>query len=217
MSSHRLDTPILIIGAGGIGSNAAHIAASTGFTDITMCDFDMVGWENIHPGFLSAEAVMSNKARAVADDIKQRLEVDVKAIEIPYESAVESGYLADWYGIVIVSTDNLSTRVDLWKYYREICRDLWIDARMGGILASVYSVPMDIDMYVEQYNVDILSQEAGSTPCGEKATAPLTKGFIAGMIGQSLVDFANSKEPLFFQRYDLGARFMLSYGEKPNG
>lgn len=216
VNENGLGATILIVGAGGIGSNAAHIAASTGFNKITICDFDDVGWENIHPGFLSARHILSNKAEAVANDIIERLELNIKVVRTTYQEAIEAGDIGT-YDIVIVSTDSLSTRVDLWSKYRHICYGLWIDARMGGTLASVYSIDMDNQMHMKIYDADLLSQEPGSTPCGEKATAPLTKGFISGMIGQSLVDFANGKAPRYFQRYDMGARIMLSYSYDDDG
>ena len=42
---------VCVIGVGGIGSNAVHMLASMGITDFEVVDPDLVGEENIFPGF----------------------------------------------------------------------------------------------------------------------------------------------------------------------
>lgn len=194
---------LLIIGAGSIGSNALHVAVSTGFENITIIDPDVIGEENIYPGFFSQIQVdgKRNKVEALSVDIYDRY-----GIHVIYDAALlqQTNIIHKTFDIVIIGTDSLASRRMAWNIYAdELCRGYWIDARMGFWLATVITVDMNNPWSKDTYQNSLSEETQGTLPCGEKATAPMTKGFIPGMIGQSLEKIVNETGPPYIQRYDM--------------
>ena len=203
---------VMVIGAGSIGSNAANLLAGIGVEEMTIVDYDDVNYENIAPSFFSIDDIGKNKAAV----LKERLErwygdaISITAVEGRGEDIEDAGAT---YDIIIVGTDSLSSRRELWQIRDTLSGHndnlWWIDGRMGGPLCDVYAVSRnDIDRVVE-YEQTLLNAPS-SLPCGMKATSPLTKGIIPGFIGQIYSDLATGKEPPFLQRYDLRNGIHLS-------
>jgi molybdopterin/thiamine biosynthesis adenylyltransferase len=205
------DISVAIIGVGGIGSNAAHLLVSMGFTNVHLFDFDTVEEENLYPGFFSQNYVGTDKARSVYGDIMDRYGRGLSYCNDHFEDSD-----ALQYDIILICTDTLGSRRTIWRRHaQEQCNHVYIDARMGGTLATVYAVEMADDNAIGEYYDVLADGREGELPCGEKATAPLTKGFIMGMIGQVIFDIANNKTPPFMQRYDLTHHLYLAQDEPP--
>jgi len=198
---------MLIIGVGGIGSNAAHVAMSVGFEELTIMDPDVVMEENLYPGFFSH----GDQGRPKVEALYDRL-YDVFGNTIDVEPIVGSFPDHDefpTFDIVLICTDTLESRREAWRHGRELCRGVWIDARMGGTLSTVYAIDREDQDAMRDYDMELREGREGELPCGQKATAPLTKGFINGMIGKVLIDIANGDKPLHMQRYDLAFGDMI--------
>lgn len=205
------DKTILFIGVGGIGSNAAHLAASMGLKRITLIDPDEVAVENLAPGFFNEAHVGDPKVFAVSNDIWERVGVDETNIQ-SYNSLLENSPILDSrpFDIVVISTDTLQSRRMAWENYAHlICNGWWIDARMGGTLTTVFAVDVRDGEQVDDYSDELKDSRPSELPCGEKATAPLTKGYIAGMIGRVLYCIANNFPPPYMQRFDLFHGMMI--------
>jgi len=205
---------IAVIGVGGIGSNAVHMALSMGYDSVTLFDPDEVGEENIYPGFFSMMHYGVDKVDAIADTMIGMYgdSINLQGHAIKFEDDP----LNELFDIVIISTDTLESRQMMWERYSDmLCSGWWIDARMGGTLATVYSVNMASPLAYQDYTKELSEGEPGELPCGEKATAPLTKGFISGMIGQSLANIANGEDAPHMQRYDMGLGMMIKQDEPP--
>jgi hypothetical protein len=202
-----------IIGMGGIGSNAAHLMASMGFSNVHLFDNDEIGEENLYPGFFSQMDIGEPKSVGVSNDIWYRYGVRFTSYDDLFQNVVEP----DWeWDVVLICTDSLISRQEIWETNAKyICGHVYIDARMGGTLATVYAVEMADPNALVEYNAELGDGRFSELPCGEKATAPLTKGFISGMIGQVLFDVANNRTPPFMQRYDLTHHLYLAQGEAP--
>lgn len=204
------DLSVLFVGVGGIGSNAVAMAVSMGFVNITLIDPDNVANENVYPGSFSDTLIGMNKAEAVAKDITSRYGIPSGSGITWMPTRYDSARVGE-YNIVVISTDNIPSRRLVWLERETICPNgHWIDARMGGYLSTVLTIDMTNQVAVKNYDEFIMTEEAGSLPCGEKATAPLTKGFIAGMIGQSFERILTGKPALYTQRYDLGMALHLT-------
>lgn len=199
------DPTVLFIGCGGIGSNAIHMAVSMGIDKISVIDPDEVALENVHPGYFTLEDVGESKAFAISNDSMIRQ----AASTMNTQNCLYGDADLSRHDIVVISTDNVPSRRAAWAERSLTCDGIWIDARMGGYLATVISVDLSSEAAVKTYDEFINTEEPGSLPCGEKATAPLTKGFIAGMIGQSLERALNGKPQIYMQRYDLGMALHL--------
>jgi hypothetical protein len=209
------DISVAIIGVGSIGSNAAHLLASMGIGDVWLFDPDEINEENLYPGFFSQRDIGEGKGMAVSESIHRRYGLTYAVSGSPFEERIGAGTLEEW-DVVIIATDTLESRQDIWvDYANEICNHVWVDARMGGTLATVYAIEMADPNAVAEYRAELADGRAGELPCGMKATAPLTKGFITGMIGQVLYCIANGQTPPFMQRYDLGHHLYIAQDEAP--
>lgn len=216
---------VLIIGCGGIGSNAFHVAVSLGYQNFTLVDPDSIGEENIFPGFFPGDSYAfltpgAPGATSVKDKHKARwldfygdmtFGIEANHVEVSTAEAALNGPLVglEW-DVVIIGTDTLVSRRQIWQQYgRKIGRQWWIDGRMGALLCSVYCLDTADPKAVAGYEETLEGQE-NDLPCGQKSTAMITKGWIPAFIGQNLADIANGRTPLALQRYDAGNRFMLN-------
>lgn len=192
---------VLLVGAGGIGSNVAHTLVGMGVEDITVMDPQEVALENVFPGHFRWDDVGKPKAEAIADQIFEDYRVGIYPLVEEY-ILPPRGY----YDVVIVSTDTLSSRRYAWEHRPNF--SLWVDARMGGTNVEVYAI-LDNDQEAKQrYNKRVDGREI-DLPCGMKATAPLTKGIIPGLVTQAIYDFALRKQPTYCVMYDLKTRQVL--------
>lgn len=206
MVSDPGEKSIIFIGCGGIGSNAVHMAASIGYKNITLVDPDDVAEENIYPGLFSRERIGLSKVSSLGLRLSSEMDVEVSEWKRLINECEDLGF----FDIAVISTDTLSSRLAAWELYGPQLSKWWIDARMGGYLATVRTIDTTDMASSINYGDKMAKDREGNLPCGMKATAPMTKGFIAGMIGQSLVDIANGEKPKSVQRYDMEMAYHLT-------
>lgn len=174
---------MLIIGAGGIGSNAAYMAACMGIGKITVYDPDDVGEENIAPQFYGVPDVGLSKALTLAVSINNTIgERVVKGVPERYVNQRERA------NIVLIGVDSLQKREDIW-IENDIRWDVWLDGRMGGTMFTLYTVTRDREKAIRY--MDSLKATEMELACGMKATAFITKGMAQGVIGQALYKIIN--------------------------
>lgn len=204
------DMSAIIIGAGSIGSMAAYMLASVG-VQVSFLDFDRVGLENLYPSFYGWEDEGKRKVLALEDRLQDMLRCD----PIGIIHAIEDWNPRTNYTLALLCTDNLETRRVGWdKLFDRV--EWLIDARVGGWQASVYAIPADNEQARALHYSRELDQPNTDLPCGMKATAPLTKGWIPGMLGQVVVDINNGKKPPYLQSYDLLNRQLFVVNDLPS-
>lgn len=214
VNSFIREISLLVIGGGGIGSNAIHQALSMGVRQITVVDYDVVAEENVFPGCFGQKDLSMPKTRALARMAQEDFGVTLNIYESMATDALNRlSLLRAGFGVVLVATDSLSSRQEAFDKVREDrMASWWMDGRMGGTTARVYCFGMDQaslnSEQVESY-IDGFRLSPAELPCGQKATSPLTKGFIPGFVGQCLFDIANGSTPPFEQRYDLRDRIPI--------
>lgn len=190
------DFPLLVIGAGGIGSNVVYMAASLGFEHITVYEPDVVEAENIAPQFYRTGDTGELKINALRFTINDML--NTSPLRTYAESYARQSEVAR---IVLIGVDNMPTRRRIWKQNRIDGKRWWIEGRMGGTMCTIYCVDLQDSKQVAEYEVT-LGDPDGQLPCGEKATAFLTKGMIPGMIGCCLFHIVRGSKPPFLQMFD---------------
>lgn len=178
-----LDKSILIVGAGGIGSNVAHVAVAMGFEDVTIYDNDVVKEENLAPQLLSPVYLLENKAFAVANIIQHLTDIVIKPV--PDKFLRQGGQ----YDIVIIGVDSIQARRSIWKQ-SHLKYNWWLDGRMGGTTGEIYFFSGQDRERIKWYE-DSLELTPRRRPCGEKATAFITKGLMPGIIGMFLRHIVN--------------------------
>jgi molybdopterin/thiamine biosynthesis adenylyltransferase len=180
----------LVIGAGGIGSNAINVMARMGVSHITVYDDDEVSEPNIAPGYFIAQDLGGfPKVQIVASSI-----IDA-GFEVEFETHQEKfgGATFGSYNVVLVATDTMQSRRAIWGN-PNLHWEHFIDARMGGDQCSVYYVNKETGHGLEEYETAVQYEQQGME-CGEKATAFLTAGIIPGFIGTVLFHLANGTVP----------------------
>lgn len=193
------DVKLLIIGAGGIGSNVAYVSACMGFESIEVFDDQVVGPENVAPQFYAEEDDGILKVDALGQNIRLFIE-DIDILGRP-ELYTRQKVEAD---IVIVGVDSMVARRQIWLHNQIKGWKWWIDGRMGGRVANVITVKNERPQW-ERYWNEYLDEKAWPTTeqsCGMKATAFMTKGIIPGLIGNTLAMLLNGEEPPFFQMFN---------------
>lgn len=186
---------VLIIGVGGIGSNVAYNLASMGVKQITLYDPDLVGIENVAPGFFTVAQAESGipKVEAVRENIIHFLGNNAASeIKMVFEPFADQEEEVD---IVIIGTDTAASRKA--AYFKRAARyRYWIDMRMGGYTVQVYSFAADNDRRRQEYERSLLQLEENEAPCGEKSTAGITKGVIPGLLFNLIVPILNGDDSL---------------------
>lgn len=185
----QLSFPILLIGAGGIGSWAFTALKKMGCSNITVVDFDRVENHNTASQAYTIHDVGELKVWALAKEDKRYGE----SFEKFFSERVDP---EPCYPVVICALDSMDARIRLWDIIKERNDiDLYLDARMGGELLRVYAVdPLDTNA-IKFYEKKLYpSSKADPLPCGSRSIVYTT--LFAGAVVASYVKKYARKEPI---------------------
>lgn len=182
-----MNVKVLIVGCGSIGSNAAHILASNGVRNFSLVDFDTVGMENVGPSWFDLHDIDTSKAQALANRLQGHFDIEDVAVFDRHQGE-EQGQ----FDIVLSCTDAIGVRQRLWDN-NNLDWNLWLDGRMGGWNAEFYAIRNDDDEGKEMYNSSF-GEITTPLPCGQKATAGITKGFFPLVISSALKAYLEGEE-----------------------
>ena len=187
--------PIVIIGAGTLGSWTTLALAKMGLRHITVIDFDKVEEQNIPNQFFMPLQVGAPKIEALHNLIKV-----IVGIEINRESGTVSADsmkilepMEEFPGILICAVDNMATRNLLygWLKANPLAYSLYIDARSGGNTAKVYSVvpsTLNFSKYESTLHSDDLSaiqnaevRALSDVPCTARSVVDVSL-LVAGVV-----------------------------------
>lgn len=184
----RLDIPIMIIGAGSVGSFVAMSLAKMGCQDITVCDFDTVEDHNMPNQLYKISDLGRLKVEALQEAVKEFADIDIKIMKEKFD-------FQSYKKITIVAVDSMSLRKDIWeKAKRNINIELYIEARMGKELMYIYSFPALDRTSAEEYKKHLYTDDqVAETPCTER-TIVYNMNMIAGFIANMVKKFANFEE-----------------------
>ncbi len=173
----KLNTPITVIGAGGIGSWTVFALAKMGFSNITVYDHDLVSIENVgnqlynfeHIGLLKVGALIKI-CHDVGSTVKGRGEKFIHT------------HGRNLNGVVILAVDSMLARAMINSSIPEDC--FLIDGRMGAEKILVYTSQNaeQRSVYEKSLYSDKDSEQA---PCTAKATsycALTISGLIVGQV-----------------------------------
>jgi sulfur-carrier protein adenylyltransferase/sulfurtransferase len=107
-----LDSKVLMIGAGGLGSPAALYLAAAGVGTLGIVDGDIVDESNLQRQIVHSTARLGHPKVQSAKETIEALNPDVKVV--PYEERISSEnierILADGWDVILDGTDNFPTR-----------------------------------------------------------------------------------------------------------
>lgn len=182
----QLQFPIVVVGAGGIGSWTTLALAKMGCTNITVVDPDRVEEKNTPSQIYTKEDIGLFKVAAL-----HRVVLQLTGIQIGF--ATEK--FEQWYPlnelrgeVIVVSVDSLEARRRIWKTLKGVILffGLLIDARMAGELLRIIAVTPFPPQTVERYEKTLTKNKiAHKEPCTQRAVVYntfLCGGFIANTV-----------------------------------
>jgi molybdopterin/thiamine biosynthesis adenylyltransferase len=189
-----LNTRVVVVGVGGIGSPTVMALAKMGIGNIQIWDHDIVNTHNIPNQMYFPEHLGGNKAEIMAEfATKLGAEVDARVEEFTDQ---------DLSGIVIVSVDSMKARRKIWrkaKYNSDV--SLFIDARMGGEMGMIFAINSCHFPEVKYYESTLYSdEEASELPCTARAIIYNTFGIaamISSIVSKKIMEKDYPKEILF--------------------
>lgn len=125
-----IDSPIHILGAGGIGSWTALLLAKMGCVDLSVYDDDVVEDHNVASQCYKENQLGQEKLVALGDNIKEQSGVEIKTYAIQHENKIRDG-------LVIIAVDSMEARISINDKLQGKNVHI-IDGRMGGLQLEVY-------------------------------------------------------------------------------
>lgn len=137
--------PVVVLGAGSVGSQLTAMLAKIGVTDITVYDGDSVESHNIPMSAYGNSDLGMYKVLALKDLVLRQSGVEIKALPRMYAGEP----LRD---SVIACVDSMEARLAVWQAVKNNPMvDIFIDTRTAGELISIFAVspcnPDDIAYY----------------------------------------------------------------------
>jgi len=120
-----IDSKILIIGLGGIGSPVAKYLAAAGIKKIGIVDFDKIEISNLHRQILFSEKDVGSLKTKITK--KKILEINSKARILDFNLKINNSNIiniAKDFDYVIDGTDNFSTKITINDYCKKFKKKL---------------------------------------------------------------------------------------------
>jgi 2-polyprenyl-6-methoxyphenol hydroxylase-like FAD-dependent oxidoreductase len=182
------DTPVTVIGAGGIGAATVVALAKTGFRKIAAWDPDVIEMHNypnqLLPLYVGGESTIGwPKVKALFHMIDDMAHIDIEPHEELYVSQ-------DVGQIVIVGVDSLEARRNVWAGLEQSMDiEFLVDGRMAITSMDLYAVNMMEEDEVAYY-VTSLEGEDEEQSCTARATM-FNSFVIAGEIALLCAAYVN--------------------------
>jgi len=155
--------PILVVGAGSIGSFLVFALSKMGVERIRVVDFDFVEDHNIPNQCYRIEDEKKSKVSSLKEIIKDFAGIEIEIFEEEYKKDL----FFDEAQVVISAVDSMKVRKQIFedcKYNPKILR--FIDTRMGGLSIEILNVNPSSPDEIEFYESRLFSDsEAERIPC----------------------------------------------------
>lgn len=200
----QMNIPVVLIGAGGIGSPMALILSKMGVPRITVFDDDKVEPHNLPNQLYRKRDIGKLKVVALKEICEDFSDVEFTAVPTRFTQNIRER------SIVISGVDSMKSRMEIWQKIKlNPAVVLYIDARMGKEMVKIYRVdPSDIKS-VKEYEESLHSdEEAIPLPCTERAiiyTSLYPAARVPHMIRSLYTEMPQIYKELFFD-YTSGAQ-----------
>lgn len=205
INPERLQFPITVIGAGGIGSPTALALAKMGCGDLSIWDFDRVEEHNIANQFYPLDAVGKLKVEALTSVVETFAGLQPRIVPRAFTTEERIS------GVVCACVDTMEARTDIWNAVRfKPAVPLYLDARVAGEIGMLYTIrPCDIHA-VRFYEQTLHSdEEAIDLPCTGRSV--IYNGFfVAALIAAQIKSYALQKDVYSEIIFDLQNMTVLS-------
>ncbi len=183
-----LETPMHLVGCGGIGSFAALALAKMGCLHLHLYDDDRVEEHNVPSQLFRTTDVGRPKVEALAEILEAFTGVRTQ----PHVRRLDGGRLQ---GIVVCGVDSMATRRTLWvkTVRRRAGIPLYLDGRLGAEVCRLYAIrpadPDDVRCYEQS-----LYEDSQAVPLSCTAGAIIYTGFaMASLMADQVKKFATGE------------------------
>lgn len=203
------NTPIFVVGAGGIGGPTVFALAKMGFRNITVWDHDTVEDHNLPNQMFRVADLGRPKVEALADIIGDFADVDITAVNARFSKRDAIGKIGT-DGIVIAAVDNMATRHDIWRAVSVINPQAYLDCRMGRSVLWLQVVNPSNETHRVRYETSLYSdKDAVQDPC--TARAVWYNAIAAGMlIARAVKRLVNGEEVEFEATIDMDSLMLFT-------
>jgi molybdopterin/thiamine biosynthesis adenylyltransferase len=164
VSSKIFNTPITIIGGGGIGSFTTLALAKMGFKDIAVYDDDIVEEHNIPNQFYPISTIGLEKVLALKAVVHSFTETDIITHTKRWDKSIQLTS-----GIVISAVDTMAVRTELYNALNAT-KCIFIDGRMGGHQLEIRTCQMGDKEDMKRYKKTLWKDsDTSPLPCTQKA------------------------------------------------
>jgi molybdopterin/thiamine biosynthesis adenylyltransferase len=159
----KLKTPIIVIGAGGVGSILVLLLAKMGMEDITVYDPDTIEDHNIPNQMFPFEKLGLNKAEAMGEIGFEWAETKIISVADKYDGAIAP--------IIVSGVDSMEARKEIWGMIKMNAGvKMYIDCRMGAEFLTIYTVKPFLSDDITYYENKLFDDEKTvQEPCTNKA------------------------------------------------
>lgn len=190
----KLRLPILIVGAGSIGSWTALALSKLGCSNITVMDSDNIEPQNAGSQIYRSSDVGGVKVTTLIDKLSMLTDQPVYGRNhhwnIEHKDCIKD---LDGFQIIIAAVDNITVRSELFSVLKTK-NSLYIDARMAGNAIEIYKVQGNNMDDVKAYEGTLFSEEETiPVNCSERSVV-YNVFIVAGLIGDMVAKYVNEQE-----------------------
>lgn len=199
---------VIVVGCGAIGSYTAFGLARLGVKKITLIDFDIVEGHNLPNQFFAESLNIPTgmfKVSVLASTIKLIVpSVEIITIPMKFEQVdVKTLYPAS---AIVTTVDCMEVRKNIYASVKNSGL-LLLDARIGGLFANIYDIPLSNPKASEYYKSSLYSNSiVQALPCTGQSVCDVSMTVAGELVGRYR-NFAMGKQyPSFhtFHDYKIG-------------
>ncbi len=203
------DKPIVVVGAGAIGSRVAENLVSTGLTSLTFIDFDVVESHNLANQLYTRRDIGMPKIEALKRWAIDKCGQDA-VDRMTFINGKVDRHTTGWFEgahVVISCVDSFSGRREVMERAKAGWADMFIDTRMATGHCVQHMVRVDDNTAVEAWQAT-LGEDGGEqyerSACGSSLTVGATAQTIGAITAWSVMNYLRTQyvEPIL--RADTG-------------
>lgn len=189
------NVPVLIGGAGGLGSWVTLLLCRMGLNKIGVYDHDIIEEHNLGGQFFKESQINTSKVQALRDNCKDFAGVEIFCYQQKYDT---KSMRADY---MFACFDNMEARQLMFKKWKlQDTRELLVDIRLGFEQIDILFVTKETE---EEYEIRFLfdDNEVDDLPCALKQTthvACLASSLAVAGFTNYLSEY---RDPAFHQSY----------------
>ncbi len=161
---------VVVIGAGGLGSPIALSLAKMGVESITIYDPDVVEPHNIPNQLYRVSDIGRLKVEALADIMEELTGIRPKVVPDRVGGEPIQCGTSSKARVFISALDSMTARKEVFRSVLRSSPYWYIDTRMGGLVASIYSVNVRDREAIARYGDSLYSdRDTVPLPCAARA------------------------------------------------